>query len=290
MNPLISICIPTFNGAAYIAEALDSALLQTYNNLEIIVSDDASKDDTLKIIETYKDKTNIPIHVFHHQPKGIGANWNQCVKKAKGKYIKFLFQDDVLMPNCIKRMAHVLESNSTIGLVACKRTFIVDNEYKDASIEKWITRYKDLQLNLELKQMDNFELMTKSIFKSDLFMKLPFNKIGEPTTYLFSKDLLHKVGDFREDLKQVLDYEFCLRVLKYKDIAIINEPLVQFRIHGKQATIQNRGNDQNDYVMLDKLIYKEYFWDINLGLKKKYLKQYHPVIKFLLRLKRKYIG
>ena len=61
MRQLVSICIPTYNGAAYILEAMDSAIIQTYPNLEIIVSDDASKDETLHIIEGYKAKTKIPI-------------------------------------------------------------------------------------------------------------------------------------------------------------------------------------------------------------------------------------
>src|SRR5690606_24488463 len=88
--PLVSICIPTYNGAAYIAEALESAIHQTYPHLEIVVSDDASTDATLAIVERFKSKTHIPVSVYHHVPKGIGANWNHCVKQANGAYIKFL--------------------------------------------------------------------------------------------------------------------------------------------------------------------------------------------------------
>ena len=104
MIPLVSICIPTYNGAKFIKEAMDSAIAQTYANLEIIVSDDASKDGTLSIIESYKNKTLIPIHIYNHNPEGIGANWNHSVSKAQGDYIKFLFQDDILEPTCIERM------------------------------------------------------------------------------------------------------------------------------------------------------------------------------------------
>ena len=58
-NPLVSICIPTYNGFEFIAEAMESAINQTYSNLEIIVSDDASKDDTLKVIQEFKKRTNV---------------------------------------------------------------------------------------------------------------------------------------------------------------------------------------------------------------------------------------
>ena len=72
---------------------MNSAISQTYPNLEIIVSDDASIDSTLEIVTSYRDKTEIPIHIYNHQPSSIGANWNNCIKKANGVYMKFLFQD-----------------------------------------------------------------------------------------------------------------------------------------------------------------------------------------------------
>ena len=81
-KPLVSICIPTFNGEAYLEECLHSAINQTYKNIEIIVSDDASKDRTLQIINEITSKTDIPIFIFKHQPNGIGANWNNCIKNA----------------------------------------------------------------------------------------------------------------------------------------------------------------------------------------------------------------
>ena len=88
MANLVSICIPTYNGEAYLAEALQSAIAQTYRPLEIIVSDDASKDRTLDIVKEFQTKTDIPFYVYHHQPAGIGANWNNCVSHANGEYIK----------------------------------------------------------------------------------------------------------------------------------------------------------------------------------------------------------
>ena len=105
--PLVSICIPTCNGFQFIGEALLSAVNQSYPNLEIIVSDDHSRDDTLKIINEFESKTAIPFHIYNHKPDGIGSNWNYCAQKANGEYIKFLFQDDTLEPDCIEKMMQV---------------------------------------------------------------------------------------------------------------------------------------------------------------------------------------
>ena len=193
-NSLVSICIPTYNGAEFIVEALESAINQSYTHLEIIVSDDDSSDKTLLIVETYKSKTNIPIYVHHHKPSSIGANWNNCIKQSNGEYIKFLFQDDVLLPHCVKDMVAVLERIETIGLVASKREFIFDSEYNFPKMEQWIENFGDLQKDLNLTVEDVVSVIDKSLFKSKQFLRSPLNKIGEPSVFMIRKDIVTQIG------------------------------------------------------------------------------------------------
>src|SRR2546423_8587516 len=90
--PLVSVCIPTFNGARWIKESLNSALAQSYRPLEIIIIDDASTDETVKVLRSFKDDR---IRLFvNEQRLGLACNWNRCVELARGEFIKFLFQDD----------------------------------------------------------------------------------------------------------------------------------------------------------------------------------------------------
>lgn len=284
-NPLVSICIPTFNGAQFITKALDSAISQTYTNLEIIISDDASSDATLVIIESYKSKTTIPINIYNHKPKGIGANWNNSIKKANGTYLKFLFQDDVLYPTCISEMVKVLENNKKVGLVACKREIIIDNSYLNDVTEKWIEKYGDLQEHLNLPIVDGIQYLDKSIFKSNFFFTKPLNKIGEPTVLLFRKNIVNDIGFFKENLFQILDFEFCNRVLiKYK-IAILNKKLVGFRLHSNQATNFNNNNVKSDLLKYDSLMYNQYFYLLNRNMQLKLLKKNNQLIKRLLKVK-----
>lgn len=288
--PLVSICIPTYNGAAYIAQAMDSAINQTYGSLEIIVSDDASTDTTLDIIEGYKAKTNIPIYIYHHQPKGIGANWNHCIKHAKGEYIKFLFQDDVLFPNCIKEMVAIFEGNESIGLVASKREFIYDEGYYFPDMEDWIERFGDLQKNLNLKVENGISLIDNLLFKHKLFFRSPLNKIGEPSTFIFRKDVINDVGYFREDLIQILDYEFCYRLLRNYKIAIINKKLVKFRLHAKQVTNLNRlgvFNASNDNEGYSKILFNEYLKYVDPYIKRHLLKKHHILYRIVYGVKLK---
>ncbi|MEN3322524.1 glycosyltransferase family 2 protein [Mariniflexile soesokkakense] len=284
--PLVSICIPTFNGEKYIAETMNSAIQQTYPNLEIIVSDDASNDDTLSIIESYISKTRIPVKIYNHAPKGIGANWNYCIDKANGEYIKFLFQDDLLEPTCIDKMMKVLETDNSIKIVLSKRNILVDESFKSNKTKQWIEMYGDLQSNLNLKSENGISIIDKKIFKLSAFLIEPLNKFGEPSVILFKKDLIKEIGKFREDLIQILDFEFCNRaLLKYK-AALINEKLVTFRLHLEQTTNKNEGKI-SDLQKFDVIVYNQYFWLLNNKTKMKLLKKHSFIMKILVTIKRK---
>lgn len=286
-HPLISICIPTYNGASFLQEALDSIKTQTYKNIEVVVSDDASTDATLELVEAFKKEGPFPVRAFHHSPSGIGANWNHCLKHAKGEYIKFLFQDDVLLPTCVEEMVAVFQTHKQLGLVASKRDFMVEAESVNEETQKWISNYSDLQKTLHLTEENGVSFMDKSTFKTEGFFEHPYNKIGEPSVFMFKKSLLKKVGYFRNDLKQKLDYEFCYRILKKNPIAIINKPLVKFRIHPQQATQQNIGKTQRDYAIYNKLMYTDYLWYVNAKTRKTLLKKYNRYARFYYKVENK---
>lgn len=106
--PLVSICIPTFNGSRFLRETLESVLNQTYENLEIRISDHSSTDNTEEIVKSFHDSRI----EFHTQAPGGGveSNWNASIAGASGKYIKLLCQDDILKPECISKQVEILEN------------------------------------------------------------------------------------------------------------------------------------------------------------------------------------
>ena len=283
--PLVSICIPTYNGEIFIQEALESAISQTYSNLEIIVSDDASTDKTLDIINTYKNKTEIPIYGFNHQPNGIGANWNHCVKKSNGEFIKFLFQDDVLESNCISKMMGIMLSSARIGLVYCKRKFL----YKSLTlkVQHFLNHYGDLTSHWDSIKVKEGVVDGKLYLRDRTLLLSPKNKIGEPTAVLLRKTCFQQVGFFNEVMKQTLDFEYWYRVMTQYHIGFVNEKLVHFRLHEQQASNINKKQKIPDAELLNKLYYKYLFWYLHPINKLKLLKLYHPLFKLLTRLKRK---
>ena len=285
-KPLVSVCIPTYNGSEYIVEALESVLNQTYKNIEIIVSDDKSSDKTLDLVRQCAKTSKFPIVIYTNEFRGIGNNWNNSIKKANGKYIKFLFQDDILLPNCIDLMCKSLELETNAGLVACKRDFIIEKSVDNENITNWLKTYGDLQDHLKL-DFKPYATITKSIFKSKHFFSAPVNFVGEPSAVMFKNKLVDNVGYFREDFNQFLDFEYWFRILRRTPIIILDDSLIKFRIHEKQATQQNKGKMASDVAVFKKILYKDFFWLLSKYRQKQLFLEFNPLgtlIKKILKL------
>ena len=112
-EPLVSIAVPTYNGARWIGAAIESVLAQTHERFELVVSDGGSTDDTAEIVRSYGDP-RIRIDVAAKRLPAI-ANWNRSVILANGEYVKFLHQDDTIVPTCLEEMLAVATGGSGRG-------------------------------------------------------------------------------------------------------------------------------------------------------------------------------
>ena len=112
MEPLVSICIPAYNNAAYIKDTIDSILSQTYKNLELVIVDDKSKDDTVAVIKSIPDER---IRLYENEKNlGMSGNWNHCLELCKGEYIKLICADDMLAPDAIEKEARALTEHPDV--------------------------------------------------------------------------------------------------------------------------------------------------------------------------------
>lgn len=247
--PLISVCIPTYNGARYITECLNSVAKQNYLNFEVVISDDQSTDNTIQICEAFQKSAPFPVSIYHHTPSGIAQNWNHCTQHAKGDFVKFLFQDDVLHQNCLDELAAKIDPNQTHQFIFCNRNFIVEDELaNDLVTLAWMERYKDLAKRWKLdltKGMDGKELIRKS---SNLFA-YPLNKIGEPSITLISRSVF-EMQKFDSALNQMTDVEFYYRIFSNCHITYVDKSLVSIRLHSNQVTSQNLENNKADEDLL----------------------------------------
>ena len=136
MNPKVSILIPTYNREKIIAETLESAINQTYKNIEIIIVDNCSTDNTYLKVKDYSLKDN-RIKLYRNN-KNIGPvkNWKKCIEFAKGEFIKILWSDDLISLDFVERTLNVLKNNNEIAFVYTKTRIFSSNAGKNKIIRE----------------------------------------------------------------------------------------------------------------------------------------------------------
>ena len=204
-NPLVSIVIPVYNGANYVAEAIESALKQTYKNIEVIVVNDGSTDNTEKIVKKYGDK----IRYFYKENGGVASALNLGIKNMKGEYFSWLSHDDVYYSNKIERQIEELKKLEN------KDTIIYSNiEYIDKK-GKSLTQ-------TEFEYIENPKLLNFYIFP------IMFGKILN-STFLIPKECIIESNYFNENLKYTYNYDLYYKISKKSNIIFISNILVKVR-------------------------------------------------------------
>ncbi len=111
----VSVCIPTYNGAAFLTEAIESVLSQSFRDFELLIVDDGSTDTTLDIARSFTDPR---IAIYQNETQlGIPGNWNRCLSLARGEYICIFHQDDIMLPENLARKVEMLAADPTIAFV-----------------------------------------------------------------------------------------------------------------------------------------------------------------------------
>src|SRR5450432_750622 len=128
--PKVSILIPVYNGRRYLAECLDSILAQDFEGMEILIADDGSTDDSRELIQDYAKKDGRIRWWRNPVNLGLAGNFNGCLRAARGDYIKYVLQDDLLLsPSAIRQMAQALDSDPAVTLVGSASHVIDDQSH-----------------------------------------------------------------------------------------------------------------------------------------------------------------
>src|SRR5918994_2167278 len=124
MNKLpVSICIPTYNGARFLDDCMESARGQSFDDLDILVVDDQSSDETLSIVSKHAGLDSRVRIEQNPRRLGLVGNWNRCVELARGEWIKFVFQDDLVDPHCVESLVEA-GRRTEATMVACTRRIV----------------------------------------------------------------------------------------------------------------------------------------------------------------------
>ncbi len=270
-NVPVTVCMPIYNGALYIRDAIRSVLNQTLMPQEIIVSDSGSSDGSENIVREEARRAQGTLIMLPTKTRGMVANWNSAIRAASGKYIKFLFQDDLLHSNCLEEMVKVAESDKRIGLVFSPRDLVVEPSVEDDWIALWLLQHQNLSAafgNLKTNQPGSL------LLRSPELLQQPLNKIGEPTAVLVRTDLFGKVGLFNENMRQLVDMEMWVRLMATSHVGYIPRALSSVRVHAEQAS-QRHTTQEIDRFEQDRLqdtlrtsaIYPLLHWRVKCALR-----------------------
>jgi len=232
-TPLVSVCIPTFNRSGFIEAAINSALEQTYEPLEVIVVDDASTDDTVERARSYVD-SRVRLYV-NAQRLGQGGNRNRALALAQGELVKFLDSDDLLEPHCVATMADLFVQSSAVGLVFSRRRIVL--EELDAASQTWLADYGDLHMNFAALDRLNDG---RALFAQWLAAGLHDNWIGEPSAVMVRQSHLEVTGGFGFHVYQTIDSDLWARLLPHALVGFVDEPLATYRYGEASEHAANR--------------------------------------------------
>lgn len=204
-GPLVSIVLPVYNGAAFVAQSIESCLAQTYVNFELIVVDDASTDGTPALVQEFVIKEPRVRLLRHAANRKISAALNTGFEQAKGEYLTWTSADNMYRPHALERMLRFFETSPETDFVYAGYSIIEAGE------------------NIKKKVMPRPAC------------ELPFrNVIG--ACFLYRRKVMESVGRYAEGLYGVEDYDFWLRVFAVFRPQPLAEDLYLYRRHSESVT------------------------------------------------------
>lgn len=229
--PRISIITPSFNQGRFIEETIHSVLSQEYPNLEYLVMDGGSSDDTLNVLKRYSGK----ITWFSEADQGQTHAINKGLRRATGSILGYLNADDLLLPGALQKVVEIFNDDSQVWWVTGKCHSV---DEKNNEIRRPITIYKNVLLRL-----------------SSPSLLLITNFISQPATF-WRRETLECVGYLDESLHYVMDYEYWLRLYAKSPPVFIPEYLAAFRIHRKSKTTST--GHKNIFIAEEKMVLQRY--------------------------------
>ena len=243
--PLVSVMIPTYNQLNFFSKAMESAAAQDYPNLEIIVCDNSTNEETSEWMKRYQHDRRVR-YIRNREARTKEDNFTPFARLAQGEYLQWLMHDDVLLPGKITRMATVLAQKTEITVVTSQRAII------DA---KGRVQESKMQMKLPIQNAVYGIFSGQELGK--IMLQAACNAIGEPSAVLFRrKDLKNHYWRAESRGYQVIsDVAMWLELMEKGDVAVFKEPLSYYRRHEAQE------GQQPDVLLLSRIEWYELIED-----------------------------
>ncbi|HEY1023901.1 MAG TPA: glycosyltransferase family 2 protein [Sphingobacteriaceae bacterium] len=252
MTPLISIVVITYNSAEYVLETLESTKAQTYQNIELIISDDASADKTVQLCEKWLTTnqsrfTRVQL-LKSKKNSGVSANCNRGLYASKGEWIKFIAGDDILLDECIAMYYKFISRTKSLFIFSIPSVLISpENEPLKNQMENF---YRSSSRFFSLNARKQFEYL--------LINQIPVN----PPTLFCNRQALIRLKGFDErhkceDLPLYLNATYNGYTLGF-----INKKTIRYRLHSNQLSVKDQKGSVNRYWFYEQLRIKRQYLTI----------------------------
>ncbi len=213
MSKLVSIIIPVYNSERFLRRTMESAINQTYSNMEIICIDDGSTDNSLKILEEFSEK----IQIITQKNQGLASSVNNAISRCKGEWIKWISPDDIMYPNCVEELVNHSENYT----IVYSNWDIIDEHSKP------LRTFRESDYN--------------SLSAFDFTIRLLSGQQINVNTTLISADLFDKCRLCNLEDSVAVDYDLFLNAaINFgAKFFLVNKPLIQYRIHTNQLSHKN---------------------------------------------------
>jgi len=216
-NELISIIIPSYNSGKFLGEAIESAVNQTYKNIEIIIVNDGSTDNTEEIAKQWQKRDKRIRYLKHKENKGLSAARNTGIRTSKGDFIALLDADDVWMKDKLEKQIEKIRKEADI---VYSNAILINEKGKKLEDTLW-------------KKVKTAPYAGRDCLES-LFQK---NFMIPASSLIFKKEVIKEIGGFDEKLKSAEDYDFCLRALAHGyNINYVGSPLLFYQLSQQQMS------------------------------------------------------
>ena len=211
-SPLVSVLMTNYNREKYIGEAIESVLASSYENFELIIVDDISKDKSMEIAQSYADKDSRVKLFYNEKNLGDYPNRNQAAKHAQGKYLKYVDADDLIYPWGLEILVKCMEEYPTAGYGLCT-------------------------LPADLKQKYPILLSAEGAYQYNYFQKSIFGKA--PLSAIIKKEVFDEVGGFSEE-RFISDDKMWHRLSQDYSVVLMPDGITWWRMHDDQESSNDR--------------------------------------------------
>jgi glycosyltransferase involved in cell wall biosynthesis len=205
----VSVIVPTCDGEAYVRQAIESILAQTYAPFEVLVCDDGSTDGTVAVLESFGER----IRLLRQENQGVSSARNHAAREARGSLLAFLDQDDLWEPDLLATQVALLESDPECGFVFA---------------DSWVV---DASGKLRGRRGEHLRYRAGHVF--DALLDGNFVPIE---TLVTRTDVFREVGGFSTRWRVLEDYALCLRIARTRPVHFTSRPLARYRVHDRNLT------------------------------------------------------